>query len=98
MDAPAGAAPSPRPALPPGRRLAVCLAFAVLTFLSVTMSASSGASGKVTGAVDRGGARLTRIHLTSVDAGNRVLLERVLVAAAASAEPGVVSNTAEEPR
>jgi hypothetical protein len=54
--------------------------------------------GKVTGAIDRGRVRLTRIHLTSVNAGDQAILERVLVAAAAPKKPGTVSNATEEPR
>ncbi|HEU4371722.1 MAG TPA: adenylate/guanylate cyclase domain-containing protein [Methylomirabilota bacterium] len=54
--------------------------------------------GKVTGAVERGGMRLTRIHLTSVDAGDRAVIEGVLAAAAAPAAPRAVSNAGEDPR
>lgn len=54
--------------------------------------------GKVTGAVERDGMRLTRIHLTSVDPGDRAVIEGVLAAAAAPAAPRAVSNAVEEPR
>lgn len=54
--------------------------------------------GKVTGTVTRDGARLTRIHLTSVDAMDQAVLAQLLEAARAPSSPGGVSNSAEAPR
>jgi class 3 adenylate cyclase len=54
--------------------------------------------GKVTGAAARGGARLVRIHLTSVDAVDQAVLARLVDAASASGSPAAVSNPPEAPR
>lgn len=54
--------------------------------------------GKVTGTVERGGTRLTRIHLTSVDAMDQAMLAQLLETASASASPAPVSNPTEAPR
>jgi adenylate cyclase len=54
--------------------------------------------GKVTGTVARGGARLTRIHLTSVDAMDQVVLAQLLEGVSAPGSPAAVSNISEGPR
>jgi class 3 adenylate cyclase len=54
--------------------------------------------GKVTGLVTRAGARLTRIHLTSVDAADQAVLAALLERGVAPAEASVVSNATEAPR
>jgi class 3 adenylate cyclase len=54
--------------------------------------------GEVTGAAARGGARLVRIHLTSVDAVDQAVLARLVDAASASGSPAAVSNPPEAPR
>jgi adenylate cyclase len=54
--------------------------------------------GKVTGLVTRAGARLTRIHLTSVDAADQAVLAALLERGGAPAEAAVVSNATEAPR
>jgi class 3 adenylate cyclase len=54
--------------------------------------------GKVTGTVERSGTRLTRIHLTSVDAMDQAMLAQLLEAASAPGSPAAVSNPSETPR
>jgi hypothetical protein len=54
--------------------------------------------GKVTGTVTRDGARLTRIHLTSVDAMDQAVLAQLLEGASAPGSPAAVSYTPEAPR
>ncbi len=54
--------------------------------------------GKVTGTVTRDGARLTRIHLTSVDAVDQAVLAQLLEGASAPGSPAAVSYTSEAPR
>jgi hypothetical protein len=54
--------------------------------------------GKVTGVVTRAGARLTRIHLTSVDAADQAVLAALVERGDAPGGPPVVSNAAEAPR
>jgi class 3 adenylate cyclase len=54
--------------------------------------------GKVTGTVTRDGARLTRIHLTSVDAMDQAVLAQLLEGASAPGSPPAVSNISEAPR
>lgn len=54
--------------------------------------------GKVTGLVTRAGARLTRIHLTSVDAADQAGLAALLERGVAPVEASVVSNATEAPR
>jgi class 3 adenylate cyclase len=54
--------------------------------------------GKVTGTVTREGARLTRIHLTSVDAMDQAVLAQLLEGASAPGGPAAVSKTSEAPR
>jgi class 3 adenylate cyclase len=54
--------------------------------------------GKVTGSVLLGGARLTRIHLTSVDATDQTILAQLREAASAPGSAPAVSNTSEAPR
>jgi adenylate cyclase len=53
--------------------------------------------GKVTGVVMREGARLTRIHLTSVDATDQAVLAQLLEAAAPG-DSAAVSKSSEAPR
>jgi class 3 adenylate cyclase len=53
--------------------------------------------GKVTGTVTRGAARLTRIHLTSVDAADQAVLAGLVERDAAPADAPVVSNATEAP-
>jgi class 3 adenylate cyclase len=53
--------------------------------------------GKVTGTAMRDGARLVRIHLTSVDAADQADLARLLEAASAPGRPALVSNPPEAP-
>jgi len=54
--------------------------------------------GKVTGVVARGETRLTRIHLTSVDAMDQMILDQLREAAAAPGSAPAVSNPTEAPR
>jgi class 3 adenylate cyclase len=54
--------------------------------------------GKVTGFVTRGAARLTRIHLTSVDAADQMVLAQIVERGAAPGGAAVVSNATEAPR
>jgi class 3 adenylate cyclase len=54
--------------------------------------------GKVTGTVTRDGTRLTRIHLTSVDAMDQAVLAQLLEGASAPGSPAAVSNISEAPR
>jgi class 3 adenylate cyclase len=54
--------------------------------------------GKVTGVVTRDGTRLTRIHLTSVDAVDQAVLAQLREPPAAPGGPPPVSNPAEAPR
>jgi adenylate cyclase len=55
--------------------------------------------GKVTGTVEReDGTRLTRIHLTSVDAMDQAMLAQLLEGASAPGSPAAVSNPSEAPR
>jgi len=54
--------------------------------------------GKVTGTVTRDGARLTRIHLTSVDAVDQAVLAQLLEGASAPGSPAAVAYTSEAPR
>ncbi len=54
--------------------------------------------GKVTGAVTRGGTRLTRVHLTSVDAADQAALAHLVEPAGAPDGPAPVSNVMEAPR
>jgi len=54
--------------------------------------------GKVTGTAERDGARLTRIHLTSVDAMDQAMLAQLLEGASAPGSPAAVSNPSEAPR
>jgi class 3 adenylate cyclase len=54
--------------------------------------------GKVTGTVTRDGARLTRIHLTSVDAMDQAVLAQILEGASAPGSAAAVSNSSEAPR
>ena len=54
--------------------------------------------GKVTGSVALGAARLTRIHLTSVDATDQTILAQLREAASAPGSSPAVSNTSEAPR
>jgi class 3 adenylate cyclase len=54
--------------------------------------------GKVTGTVVSAGARLTRIHLTSVDAMDQTILAQLREAASAPGSSAEVSNTSEAPR
>jgi len=54
--------------------------------------------GKVTGAVTREGVRLTRVHLTSVDAADQGVIDGLVEGAGAPRGPGPVSNAAEDPR
>ena len=54
--------------------------------------------GKVTGMVTGDGARLTRIHLTSVDAMDQAILAQLLEGASAPGSPAAVSNGSEAPR
>jgi class 3 adenylate cyclase len=54
--------------------------------------------GKVTGVVPCGAARLTRIHLTSVDTADQTVLARLIEAGAAPGPAAVVSNATEAPR
>jgi hypothetical protein len=61
-------------------------------------SESGDVYGKVTGTVERGGTRLTRIHLTSVDAMDQAVLAQLLEAAFAPGGAAVVSNPSEAPR
>jgi len=51
--------------------------------------------GKVTGPVERDGARLTRIHLTSVDAMDQAMLAQLLEAPTAPGDVGGVSKPSE---
>jgi sigma-B regulation protein RsbU (phosphoserine phosphatase) len=51
--------------------------------------------GKVTGPVERDGARLTRIHLTSVDATDQALVAQLLETASAPSGPATVSKGSE---
>jgi sigma-B regulation protein RsbU (phosphoserine phosphatase) len=53
--------------------------------------------GKVTGSVALGAARLTRIHLTSVDAMDQTILAQLREAASAPGSSPAVSNTSEAP-
>jgi class 3 adenylate cyclase len=53
--------------------------------------------GKVTGAVVSAGARLTRIHLTSIDAMDQTILAQLREAASAPGSAAEVSNTSEAP-
>ncbi len=70
--------------------------------LRLTYSAPAGESGdvygKVTGAVVRDGARLTRIHLTSVDAADQAVLAQLLEPGPAPGGAPDVSNGGEAPR
>jgi adenylate cyclase len=59
---------------------------------------SADVYGKVTATVERDGARLTRIHLTSVDAMDQALLAQLVEGVSAPAAPVVVSNATEAPR
>jgi class 3 adenylate cyclase len=54
--------------------------------------------GKVIATVTRDGVRLTRIHLTSVDAVDQAVLAQLLEGAAAPGGPAAVSKTPEAPR
>jgi hypothetical protein len=54
--------------------------------------------GKVTGVAVRGETRLTRIHLTSVDAMDQMILDQLREAAAAPGGAPAVSNPSEAPR
>jgi hypothetical protein len=54
--------------------------------------------GKVTGFVTRGAARLTRIHLTSVDAADQMVLAQIVERGVAPGGAAVVSNATEAPR
>ncbi len=54
--------------------------------------------GKVTGSVEYRGARLTRIHLTSVDAMDQAVLAQLREGASAPGSPAAVSYTSEAPR
>jgi hypothetical protein len=54
--------------------------------------------GKVTGTVERDGTRLTRIHLTSVDAMDQAMLAQLLEGASAPGSQAAVSNPSEAPR
>jgi class 3 adenylate cyclase len=53
--------------------------------------------GKVTGTVTRDGAKLARIHLTSVDTMDQVVLGQLLERAAAPGSPATVSKAVEAP-
>ncbi len=53
--------------------------------------------GKVTGTVTRDGVRLTRIHLTSVDAMDQAVLAQLLKGASAPGSPAAVSRMSEAP-
>jgi hypothetical protein len=70
--------------------------------LRLTYPAAGGESGdvygKVTGAAPQGAMRLTRIHLTSVDAADQAVLARLVEAGAAPGPAAVVSNPTEAPR
>jgi class 3 adenylate cyclase len=59
---------------------------------------SADVYGKITGTVERDGVRLTRIHLTSVDAMDQAVLAQLVEGASAPAAPVVVSNATEAPR
>jgi len=59
---------------------------------------SADVYGKVTGTITRDGARLTRIHLTSVDAVDQAVLAQLLEGASAPGGPTAVSNISEAPR
>jgi class 3 adenylate cyclase len=70
--------------------------------LRLTYPAPAGESGdvygKVTGAVTRGGTRLTRIQFTSVDAADQAALAQLVGPPGAPDDPALVSNAMEAPR